>query len=310
MDQATQNALPQFFIDALADSYSQEDTSRIVEGLQDWRVSSLRANTLLADAAEVSAALQEASIAFEHVGWYKDAFILPHNRARDLWELDVYKAGKLYLQSLSSMIPPLVVSPKAGEDILDMCAAPGGKTTQMAALGGKGCHITACEMHAPRADKLEHNLEVQGARNVNVLRTDARRLDSWFSFDKVLLDAPCSGSGTICALDPKLNKRFNEGLLAKCRKQQAALLDKALQVVKPGGTVVYSTCSVLKCENEDQVQAAIKKASKKASYRIEPVTLASTEGIPVLPGTIDGALTVCPTNLYEGFFCCKILRTA
>ena len=83
-----------------------------------------------------------------------------------------------------------------------------------------------------------------------------------------------------------------------------------MQVTKPGGFCVYSTCSVLKEENEQQLSAALARASKRASYELEPVELAGGECIPTLPSTLDGALTVCPTALYEGFFACKVRRTA
>ena len=95
------------------------------------------------------------------------------------------------------MIPPIVLDPSPGESILDMAAAPGGKTTQMAALSGGLADITACEKNKIRAQRLLYNLKKQGAGRVTVLETDARRLDSRFFFDKILLDAPCSGSGTV-----------------------------------------------------------------------------------------------------------------
>lgn len=301
--------LPQFFTDQIALDYCAADVERIVAGIASQRKTTLRANASLSSRDEVAAALDEAGIAHMPVPWYGDAFILDAASPKDLWELPVYTSGKLYLQSLSSMIPALIVDPHPGDEICDMCAAPGGKTTQMSALGGKGCYITACEMNAPRAEKLEYNLSKQGSRGVNVMRCDARNLDSFLMFCKVLLDAPCSGSGTIVADDPKLDKRFNPGLLAKCRKQQAKLLAKALQVVKPGGSLVYSTCSVLKCENEGQVTAALERLGRRAAnYRIEPIELEGGEDIPTLPSKIDGALTVCPTGLYEGFFACKIVR--
>lgn len=302
--------LPEFFIEQLEESYEPQDVERVIAGLSTRRRTTLRANASRSSAADIVAALDGAGIAHEPVSWYGDAFVLDEGvSASDLWELAAYQAGDLYLQSLSSMIPALVVDPQAGDEICDMCAAPGGKTTQMSALGGKGCYVTACEMNAPRAEKLRYNLEKQGSRGVNVMQVDARKLDSFLMFNKVLLDAPCSGSGTIFAGDPKLAKRFNPGLLAKCRKQQAGLLAKALQVVKPGGFLVYSTCSVLKCENEDQINAALAKLGRRAAnYHVEPVELLAAQDIPTLPSTIDDALTVCPTELYEGFFACKIAR--
>lgn len=302
--------LPSFFVEQLEENYEPADVERVIAGVAARRRTTLRANASRSTAGDIAAALDNAGIAHEPVSWYGDAFVLAEGTtASDLWELPAYEAGELYLQSLSSMIPALVIAPEAGDEICDMCAAPGGKTTQMSALGGKGCYITACEMNAPRAEKLRYNLEKQGSRGVNVMQVDARKLDSFLMFGKVLLDAPCSGSGTIFAGDPKLAKRFNPGLLAKCRKQQAALLAKALQVVKPGGTLVYSTCSVLKCENEDQVSAAFEKLGRRAAnYHVEPIEFAGIEDIPTLPSTIEGALTVCPTELYEGFFACKITR--
>ena len=165
-------------------------------------------------------------------------------------------------------------------------------------------------MHAPRADKLQHNLDKLGVRNVTVMRTDARRLDDFFSFDRVLLDAPCSGSGTLRVSDPKLAKRFTPQLIEKSRKSQAALLDKALAVVKPGGVVVYSTCSVLACENEDAVKAALQRARKKGVFELQPVELHGAADLPLLPTALEGALCLAPTELYEGFFVAKLKRMA
>ena len=301
--------LPEFALQALEAAYGAELSERIAQGLAQPRTTTLRANALLSNREQVAAALEQAGLAWEGLPWYRDAFVLEGASAAQLWELPAYTEGWLYLQSLSSMIPPLLMAPAPGDEILDMCAAPGGKTTQMAALGGRGCYITAVEMNAPRAEKLAFNLQRQGAGGVNVLRQDARRLDSFLQYSKVLLDAPCSGSGTLWLGDQKLAKRFNEGLLAKVRKQQAALLDKALQLVKPGGLLVYSTCSVFKEENEEQVRAALKRA-RRGSYRVEPVELGEAQGIPTLPSSIEGALTVCPSERYEGFFACKIRREA
>lgn len=302
--------LPAFFEPMLVQQYGAELAQRIVEGCDVRRNSTLRANALLSTQAEVAAALDEAGIAWEGVAWYPDAFIIRDAGEKALWDLPEYEAGKIYLQSLSSMLPPLVLGAKPGIDILDMCAAPGGKTTQLAAIGGKGTHITACEMHAPRADKLEHNLRKQGANNVVVMRTDARNLDEFFRFDRILVDAPCSGSGTLRTRDPKLHARFTEKLIQKSVKSQKALLGKALELLKPGGTLVYSTCSVLGCENEDVVNACLKTAARNGAYEIEPIELDGIEELPLLPVSIEGTLCVCPTERYEGFFVAKVKRTA
>lgn len=342
------NAFPAFFEPMLAEQYGPALAQCILDGCRAQRITSLRANALKATREEVAMALDEAGIAWSGVPWYADAFAISPADEAALRALPLYDQGGVYLQSLSSMLPPLVLGAAPGMDILDMCAAPGGKTTQLAALGGPGTRITACELHAPRAEKLEHNLRKQGAANVTVMRTDARQLSEFFRFDRILLDAPCSGSGTLRAGSPKLHERFTQKLIQKSCKSQKALLDKALELLKPGGTLVYSTCSVLACENEEAVKAALKKAAKRGTYRVEPVHLAGSQlvpadqlaasahpmegdaagveassampaapptlpvlpALPTLPTSLEGAPCVCPTSFYEGFFLAKIKRYA
>lgn len=307
-EQIVDNAFPPFFAPLLVEHYSAEDVGRILAGSAQ-RMTSLRANALKASAADIAAALDDAGIAFEPVAWYGDAFIIKEARESDIWSLDVYEQGTVYLQSLSSMLPPLVLGAQPNIDILDMCAAPGGKTTELAALGGTGVNITACEMSTPRADKLEHNLRKQGAGNVAVLRQDARKLDDFFRFDRILVDAPCSGSGTLRAGDPKMFKRFTPTLIQKCQRYQAALLDKALALLKLGGTLVYSTCSVLPAENEQQLVAALRRARKRGTFEVVAIGLPGIDELPLLPNDLPGTLTLCPTDRYEGFYVAKVRRT-
>lgn len=300
--------LPEFFKPLLEEHYPPLHVERILAGCQGRRVVTLRANTLRANRDDVARVLGEAGIRWESVPWYDDAFILPDARERDVWNLDIYREGGVYLQSLSSMIPALVLGARAGEDVCDMCAAPGGKTTQIAALSG--AYVTACEMHAPRAEKLEHNLEKLGAANVTVMRCDARQLDEFFSFDRILVDAPCSGSGTLSACDPKLEKRFTPKLIDKSVKSQRALLVKGLSLLKPGGTLVYSTCSVLERENAEVVRWAMERTPRSRSFEVRAVDLAGADNMPSLPTSLEGALTLCPTDRYEGFFVAKIVRAS
>ena len=300
--------LPEFFEPLLAQQHAADDVRRIIEGCNADRAVTLRANTLKATRDEIARELDSASIRWQPVSWYGDAFVLQDAREDAVRNLPAYQEGKLYLQSLSSMIPALVLDARAGEDVCDMCAAPGGKTTQIAALSDGKALIMACEMHAPRAERLEFNLKKLGAANTTVMRTDARRLDEFFSFDRILLDAPCSGSGTLNVHDPKLHKRFTPTLVEKSRKAQRARIDKALALLKPSGTLVYSTCSVLACENEDIVAEALQKARRHGSFEVKPVELAGADDLPTLPTQIEGCLALCPTRLYEGFFVAKIVR--
>ena len=131
------------------------------------------------------------------------------------------------MQSLSTMLPPVIMQPIENTDILDMTAAPGGKTTQIAAISNNNANITACEMNNIRIEKLKYNIEKQGATSVTILQADSRNLNDYFKFDQILLDAPCSGSGTIDLNDERTYKNFTEKLVEKSTKSQLTLLKKA-----------------------------------------------------------------------------------
>ena len=294
--------LPEFLTEKLKEQYG--DISGIIEGYNRKRRTTLRVNTLKSSTEEVTEALNRAGIRFETAPFSGIAYMLTEATEKDVMALPLFEEGKIYLQSYSSMLPPLVLDPAEGDDILDMAAAPGGKTTQMAAMTGNKASITACERHPIRAEKLKHNLEVQGAGKVFVMVTDARQLDDFFSFGKILLDAPCSGSGTVYAEDPDLEKTLTPALVGKCKKTQLALLKKAIGLLKKGGTLVYSTCSILKEENEEIVKAAI----RGTKVEIVPVELPGTEQLPLLPVTLPGTLCVRPTEEYEGFFVAKMIK--
>ena len=200
------------------------------------------------------------------------------------------------------MLQPIILNPTEKTDILDMTSAPGGKTTQIAALTNNNANITACEMSNIRAERLKYNLEKQGAL-AYVMVKDARNIDNFFSFDQILLDSPCSGSGTINMNNTDLNKYFTLELVEKCKKTQRSLINKAVQILKGGKELVYSTCSILKEENEEIVKTIMNKGME-----IVPIEFEGKETLPQLPTTIDGTLCICPTQEYEGFFIAKLRK--
>lgn len=290
--------LQSFYKEMLKAQYGENEFTEIVQGLEAKRPVTLRVNTLKAGMEEIQVALDKEKIFYENVSWYNDALIIKNVSEGDIQKIDIYENGKIYLQSLSSMLPPIILDPKEGENILDMAAAPGGKTTQMAALTKNKAFITACERNKIRGEKLKYNLQKQGAGSVNCMLEDARTLSDYFSFDKILLDAPCSGSGT----DNVFKKHFTLELIEKSSKIQELLLKKALKILKPGNEMVYSTCSILKKENED----VINKVLKESNASIVPINV--PDGIPTLPVRIDGVLCVKPCDLYEGFFVAKLRK--
>ena len=185
-------SFPDFLIDMLKKQYGEEITNKIIDGYSKKRIVTLRVNTIKSNLEKVEKELKEKKIEYEKVSWSSDALIIKNVRENDIENLEVYNNGEIYLQSLSSMLPPIILKPKENYDILDMAAAPGGKTTQIAALTQNNAHITACEMNQIRLERLKYNVEKQGASSVYVMKQDARRIDDFFSFDQILLDAPCS----------------------------------------------------------------------------------------------------------------------
>lgn len=298
------NKLPEFLIKKLNKQYGEELFSRILNGYKEKRVVTLRVNTLKSNVQKVKEELTTNNINFSEVSWNKDALIIENVKEEDLQKLSIYEKGEIYLQSLSSMLPPVIMEPKENTDILDMTAAPGGKTTQIAAISNNNANITACEMNNIRIEKLKYNIEKQGATSVVVLQADSRSLNDYFKFDQILLDAPCSGSGTIELNNERTLKNFTEKLVEKSTKSQLTLLRKALKILKTGHEMVYSTCSILQEENED----ILDKVLKEFNIEIVPIEINGIEDIPILPTKIKGTLCVCPNKYYEGFFVAKIRK--
>ena len=296
--------VPEFLIEMLIQQYGEEITSKILEGYSQKRMVTFRINTLKMSIEKVEEVLKNNNIEFEKVSWSDVAYIVKNVREDTLKELEVYKKGEIYLQSLSSMLPPIVLEPKENTDILDMCAAPGGKTTELASLTNNNANITACELNKIRIEKLKYNIEKQGATSVYIMQEDSRRINDFFSFDNILLDAPCSGSGTLNVEDVNLEKTFTEKLIEKSQKSQLELLNKAVKILKQGQEMVYSTCSILNKENEEIVS----KILKNNKVEIVPIEFKGKEELPLLPTKIDGTLCVMPTELYEGFFIAKIRK--
>ena len=297
-------SVPTYLAELLLKQYGEALADQIAGGFAAQRAVTLRANTLKSNRETVRAALGAKGIETRDVPWSADALIVLNAREDAVTAIDAYERGEIYLQSLSSMIPPLLLGAQPGENILDMAAAPGGKTTQIAALTGNRAMITACEMNKVRAERLRYNVERQGATRVTVMNIDSRNMDDLFSFDRILLDAPCSGSGTVQLGNPKSKGQFNAVNLGKTTKAQAALLDKALRLLRKGGEMIYSTCSVLEQENEDVVRRAL----KKGNCEIVPLDIAGFDAVPQLPVTLPGTLCVMPDTLHEGFFVARIRR--
>ena len=254
--------LPRFIVDTVAGAYTPADAELMIEGFgaAATRPVTLRANTLKATAEDITAALDAAGIAHNPVAWYPDAFILPEAQVSDLWDLDIYRDGKIYLQSLSSMMPPLVLGAQAGEDILDMCAAPWRQDdADRRPHAGPGTPHRLRDEHSPRRKAPRPTWAARvpktcpSCASTHASSTSSSALTASCSTLPALARAPSS------AATRKSLRGLTEQLLVKCARSQRALLDRAMGALKPGGTLVYSTCSILPQENEDALQEALDK---------------------------------------------------
>ncbi|MBR1539955.1 MAG: RsmB/NOP family class I SAM-dependent RNA methyltransferase [Clostridia bacterium] len=288
--------IPEFLVNRIKAEYPEE-AELILDGLKVERKTTFRVNRIKSNVLEIEKVLREKNIEFSRLEDLEDAFILKNANEGVIRSLEIYKQGKIYLQSLSSMLPVLVLDPKEKENILDMCAAPGGKTTQIASITNNRAFITACEKNKIRYDRLKFNLEKQRVKNFNLMQEDSRNLNDFFKFDKILLDTPCSGSGT----EAIYHEIFSQELVERISKVQEALLRKAIKLVNPESTIVYSTCSILKEENERILEKV------KDLIEIVPIQQINNEKIDFLQG-IKGTVTICPNEYFEGFFVAKLVK--
>lgn len=284
----------------LINQYGEELTNKILEGYQTNRVVSLRINSIKIIKDSVIKTLNENNISYEEISWYDNALVV-NTKADELKKLDIYNNGEIYLQSLSSQLPPLFLNPQENELILDMAAAPGGKTTEISALSNNKAMITAIEKNKIRSERLQYNIDKQGAKKVSVLNTDARNLNEYFMFDKILLDAPCSGSGTFTNSN---FDNFSDDLVERSTEFQKSLITEAIKHLKVGGELIYSTCSILDVENEKIIEYIL---SNNKNIELVPLDLTNYQDLPQLP-TKEGTLCIMPTKYYEGFYVAKIKK--
>ena len=288
----------EFLKKLLSNEYINNYIDNILDGYNVNRKTTIRVNTLISTFEEVIQFLDKNNISYSAVNDIPNAIII--NDSYDVTKTKLYENGAIYLQSLSSMLPPLILNPKEDAHILDMCAAPGSKTTQLSALTNNKACITACEFDKIRAERLKYNLNKLGTSRVTVLVKDSRNLDEFFRFDTIMLDAPCSGSGTVL-LNEESKQVFSQKVIDKCQKRQISLLKKGLSMLNKNGVLVYSTCSILKEENEQVLKACLNN-----NFELLPIDKGKYD-LPYLP-SLENTITIAPTELYEGFFVAKIKR--
>ncbi|MGH2860966.1 MAG: 16S rRNA (cytosine(967)-C(5))-methyltransferase RsmB [Solirubrobacteraceae bacterium] len=231
--------------------------------------SSIRVNTLRTTPEQLKAALDRShppSVARYAPPWedhpglpdLPEALVL--EGAFDAFGSEPFKQGELMPQARGSAVVARVLAPQAGERVLDLCAAPGGKTTHLAALMGGEGELVAVELHPGRARALEQTCRQMGARIARVVQVDAREFHDPQPFDRVLVDPPCSGLGTLQAR-PDLRWQPQRAQIGALAEKQAQLLRAGAEKLRSGGSLVYSVCTISRQESDEVVDQFLAEAA-------------------------------------------------
>ncbi len=302
--------LPIDFIENIYELYDPLKVDQILQGMMNPRNTTIRVNTMKYNIQDLMRYFKEKNIKFERVLWYSDALIIKNATEKELQKLEIYEKGYIYLQSLSSMVPPLVLNPKKGEKVLDLTAAPGSKTTQMAALMENEGYILANELDKIRSERLQYNVKSQGTEIVEVINGRGEKIGNSYTeyFDKVLLDTPCSGEGRFWLGKPMTYKDWSLKKVNQLVKIQKKLFESAYKATKRNGIMVYSTCTINKEENEYILDWAI----NNFDIKLLEINLNIKEAIKGdntdLNSSIDKAIKILPSKNMEGFFVAKIKK--
>jgi 16S rRNA (cytosine967-C5)-methyltransferase len=245
---AVRHSHPEWVVRIWWDMVGPEETIALLERDNSPAESAVRANELLVTAGEVAVELADEGVESHPADGLPEGLVL--DGQFDSHGSKLFREGAIMPQSRASMMVARAVAPKPGERVLDLCAAPGAKNTHLAALLGNDGEIVAVEKHGGRAKALTENCERLGATCVTVREADAFDVDG--DFDRVLLDPPCSDLGTLQSR-PDVRWKKDEEAVSRLASEQERLLDVAADRVKPGGTLVYSTCTISPDENERQI---------------------------------------------------------
>ncbi|MBT7862537.1 MAG: RsmB/NOP family class I SAM-dependent RNA methyltransferase [Gemmatimonadetes bacterium] len=298
------------------------DAKRLKACLHDMAAdgpTAFRVNGLQATWEQVRDELEQVGIEPDRLDGIDGVWTVPSQSHRALTDTPAARDGRIYLMTPSSLLPGLCLEPQPGEEILDLAAAPGGKTLHLADLMENQGRIAAVEAVKPRFHQLRRNLERCGAHIVDTYLADGRGV--WRKvperFDRVLLDAPCSAEGRIVPGEPDSWKYWSPRKIKEMAKKQRRLAESAVHCLKPGGILVYCTCTLAPEENE----AIINRLLRRFGDALEIIDLPLAASIPTEAGRTTWAgksfhealsLTrrIVPSPPWEGFYLARLRKTA
>jgi 16S rRNA (cytosine1407-C5)-methyltransferase len=294
--------------------FSQSDVNSFIELLGNPRKQSIRVNTIKANREKIKARLEEKyNILTSNHPNIPEALVIEDDPENALGKTLEHLLGYYYIQSTSSMLPPIYLQPDKGSKVLDICAAPGSKSTQIAAMMGNTGMLLVNEVQGDRLSTLSYNIERTNVFNAGIIQDKGEWLGRYYQnyFDKILVDVPCSGLGIIQKKD-EVNKWWSTSSIVGLINLQLSLIVAAIKMLKPGGELVYSTCTLTTEENEEIINKVLEK------YPIELLPVSIPGGVPgftEVPGKkfspeLSKTARVLPwLSNSEGFFLAKMVKT-
>lgn len=236
----------------------------------------------------------------------RDAILVPR---QNIAKAEAFRNGWIGIQDEASQIVPLLLSVQEGDSVLDLCAAPGGKTMRLANLAGKRGHVVAADLHESRLRAMRERLNRANIANVSLVTLDGTAsLPFTRNFDLILVDAPCSGTGTL-ARNPEIRWRLKAEDLAELHRCQVELVRSALEHLSPNGALLYSTCSLESEENESVIEEVLRLRTDTRREPIKiPRDLAATASADEMTGDDGSFRTFPPLYHTDGFFAALLKR--
>lgn len=279
---------------------------------------SVRVHRLRDRPVEAIRADLEAMAVVDPIPWCEDAFFLHEGKGAVVGST-LFRTGDVYLQNASSLAPVLALDPQPGEDILDLCASPGGKASHIAALTANRAHLWLNDGLPARIGKLREVTALMRVAYRQLTCIPAQYADRSIDqrFDKILLDAQCTGEGRIDLRKPNALRFWSLERVQEYGYLQQRMLAAAFRLLKPGGILVYTTCTISPEENERPIDVLLNRFE---DCRVLPIGLDMGKGIN-MPGLgawngqrfhpdIQQALRIRPHPFFEPFFVCKLQKAA
>lgn len=276
----------------------------------------VRVNTLVTNLKKVQELLQKEGISYSPAPLLPNSLVITDADRRKVTDLEIYQEGHLYIQSIASQLAVAALNPQPGEKILDLCSAPGSKTTQIALCMKKEGELMANDNNKKRIYRLLANLKHQHCEDfVEVKNYAGQNYPKFYpeSFDRILVDAPCSSEARFNTQNPKSVNFWSRHKVRSMAKTQKRLLTAGVECLKPGGTLVYSTCTLAPEENELVLQKILQEYPQikvvDLDWSIPQLPVLKNWNDKELPDSLQSAVRLAPNESTEAFFICKLQKT-